>query len=136
MDGMFTPFHSGYAVTQIPGGWLGTRFGSKRVYGYGILCTTLLTLVTPLVAHSIPLLLVVRVVEGLGEGVTYPSIHAFWSRWAPPLERSKLTTLSYSGAYLGTVMALLASGPLCASSLGWPSVFYVFGGIGVAVPLL
>ena len=31
------------------------------------------------------------------QGVTYPSIHAVWSKWAPPLEKTKLATLAFSG---------------------------------------
>lgn len=31
------------------------------------------------------------------QGVTFPAMHAMWSSWAPPLERSKLCTLSYAG---------------------------------------
>jgi ACS family sodium-dependent inorganic phosphate cotransporter len=29
------------------------------------------------------------------EGVTYPSIHAIWSRWAPPLEQSRITAFAF-----------------------------------------
>lgn len=31
------------------------------------------------------------------QGVTFPAMHAMWSSWAPPLERSKLLTISYAG---------------------------------------
>ena len=31
------------------------------------------------------------------QGVTYPSIHAVWSKWAPPQEKTKLATLAFSG---------------------------------------
>lgn len=58
--------------------------------------------------------------------MTYPCIHAVWARWAPPLERSKLATIAFSGSYMGTVVAM----PVCAylaEALGWESIFYVFG---------
>lgn len=42
-------------------------------------------------------------------------MHAMWARWAPPLERSKLATFCYSGAFLGTVVALPISGILAGS---------------------
>jgi hypothetical protein len=29
--------------------------------------------------------------------MTYPSIHAIWARWAPPLERSRLAAVAFSG---------------------------------------
>ena len=31
------------------------------------------------------------------QGVSFPAMHAMWGRWAPPLERSRLTTVCYSG---------------------------------------
>ena len=55
-------------LTQIPGGWLATRFGGKHVYGVGIVMTSVLTLVTPISADfSVWMLVAVRVLEGLFE---------------------------------------------------------------------
>lgn len=31
------------------------------------------------------------------QGVTYPACHGMWSKWAPPLERSRLATTSFCG---------------------------------------
>ena len=53
-------------------------------------------------------------------------MHALWSRWAPPLERSKLVTAAYSGSYFGTVISMALSG-LLAEEFGWSSIFYVSG---------
>ena len=47
--------------------------------------------------YSIYKYLINRVLCGLCEGVTYPSIHAIWSRWAPPLEQSRITAFAFSG---------------------------------------
>lgn len=52
------------------------------------------------------------------------------SKWAPPAERNKLTSFAYAGMSLGTVIALPFSG-LLAGTLGWESVFYVQGGLGI-----
>lgn len=60
------------------------------------------------------------------QGVTYPCIHAVWARWSPPLERSRIATLAFSGSFVGTVVAMPACAYL-AEGLGWPSIFYVFG---------
>eukprot|EP00911_Craspedida_sp_UC1_P001061 UC1_evm1s797 len=111
---VLSAFFFGYICTQVLGGYVAARYGGKYVYGCGVLVTTLLTLLTPLVAHNMPALLALRVVEGFGEGVTYPAMHAIWSVWAPPLERSKLAAIGYSGAYLGTVIALPISGILAS----------------------
>nr|CAD7201137.1 unnamed protein product [Timema douglasi] len=63
-------------------------------------------------------------------GVTYPCIHAVWARWAPPLERSRMASLAFAGSYVGTVVSLPVCG-LLANELGWPSIFYVFGVVGL-----
>ncbi|CAB3387735.1 Hypothetical predicted protein [Cloeon dipterum] len=128
---LLSSFFYGYIITQIPGGWLGARVGGALLFGAGIASTALLTLLTPLAATGgVTFLFVLRVLEGVFEGVTYPCIHAVWARWAPPMERSKLATLAFSGSYVGTVVALPLSGYL-AKHVGWPYVFYVFGFIGL-----
>ncbi|KAF4524838.1 hypothetical protein B566_EDAN014321 [Ephemera danica] len=128
---LLSSFFWGYLVTQVPGGWLSARYGGALLYASGIAATALLTLLTPLAAHGgVTVLFALRVIEGLFEGVTYPCIHAVWSRWAPPLERSKLATIAFSGSYVGTVISMPLSGYL-AKHAGWPWVFYVFGCIGL-----
>lgn len=123
-------FFYGYIVTQLPGGWLAERIGGKKLFGFGCVGTAVLTLVTPVAARAgLPYLVAVRVLEGIFEGVTFPSMHAMWSSWAPIYERSRLVGFSYSGGQLGTVFAMPISGVLCEQGFagGWPSVFYVFG---------
>lgn len=127
-------FFYGYVLTQVPGGRLAERFGGKHIYGYGILMTTLFTLLTPLAAKiSVPALVIVRIFTGLGEGVTFPSMHAMLSKWIPPLERSRFAAYVYAGANFGTIISLPVSGWLCSLDFmgGWPLAFYIFGGIGI-----
>uniref|UniRef100_A0A4X1U1L9 Sialin n=2 Tax=Sus scrofa TaxID=9823 RepID=A0A4X1U1L9_PIG len=91
-------FFYGYIITQIPGGYIASRSGGKLLLGFGILGTSVFTLLTPLAADfGVGALIALRALEGLGEGVTFPAMHAMWSSWAPPLERSKLLSISYAG---------------------------------------
>uniref|UniRef100_A0A4W3H040 Sialin n=1 Tax=Callorhinchus milii TaxID=7868 RepID=A0A4W3H040_CALMI len=125
-------FFYGYIVTQIPGGYLALRFGGKLLLGFGIMGTAVFTLLTPLSADlGYKHLIALRVLEGLGEGVTFPAMHAIWSKWAPPLERSRLISVSYAGAQFGTVVSLPLSGLICYY-LAWPYVFYIFGVLGIS----
>nr|XP_026696646.1 sialin [Ciona intestinalis] len=127
-------FFYGYILTQLPGGYLAGRFGGKWLFGLGILCTSVLTLLTPVATRtSFVLLIILRIFEGIGEGVTFPAMHSMWGIWAPPSERSRLVSITYAGCHLGTVIAQPISGILCASTFlgGWPSVFYVFGTLGI-----
>ncbi|KAF7468009.1 Hypothetical predicted protein [Marmota monax] len=64
------------------------------------------------------------------EGVTYPACHGIWSKWAPPLERSRLATTSFCGSYAGAVIAMPLAGILVQYT-GWSSVFYVYGSFGM-----
>ncbi|CAI5691422.1 unnamed protein product [Oreochromis niloticus] len=123
-------FFFGYLCTQIPGGYLAGQYGGKIFLGLGVLGTAVLTLLTPLAAKwGSYWLFALRVLEGFGEGVTYPAMMALWTRWAPPLERSRLTTLSASGGSFGAFVALPLTGYIC-QMLGWPAVFYICGGAG------
>jgi MFS family permease len=69
-------------LTQLPGGRLAELWGGKWLYGLGVLVTAIFTLLTPLAAQTSAYLLVaVRVMEGLGEGVTFPAMHAMLGWW-------------------------------------------------------
>ncbi|KAK9870666.1 hypothetical protein WA026_008228 [Henosepilachna vigintioctopunctata] len=124
---VLSSFFYGYISTQLFGGWLATKIGGKRLYGLGVATTALLTLFTPAAARiDVSVLILLRILEGVFEGVTYPCIHAVWSKWAPPLERTRLATIAFTGSYTGTVISM----PVCAllaEWFGWPSIFYVFG---------
>jgi len=112
---------------------LAERIGGKILFGGGVLVTAVLTLLTPVAARqSAYILIALRVLEGIGEGVTFPTMHALLSCWIPPLERSRSVTFIYSGAQLGTVIGIPLSGVLCDHGFagGWPSAFYVFGAAG------
>ncbi|XP_071356299.1 uncharacterized protein [Trachinotus anak] len=120
-------FFFGYLTTQIPGGYLAGHYGGRLFLGLGVLGTAALTLLTPLAAQfGSRWLFALRALEGFGEGVTFPAMMAMWARWAPPMERSRLMTLSGSGASFGTFLALPLTGFIC-QTLGWPAVFYLCG---------
>ena len=69
-------------------------------------------------------------VLGLGEGVTFPVMHAMLAKWAPPLELSKMATFIYTGSTLGTIVSLPLTGIIC-DYLGWEAAFYIFGSCGI-----
>lgn len=128
-------FFYGYVLTNFLGGRLGELIGGKIVFAVGVLVTSILTLLTPVVAYTniTPLIVALRILEGLGEGVTFPAMNSLMARWIPPLERSKMSAYVYAGAQFGTVVSLPICGLLCQSDFlgGWPSVFYVFGVLGL-----
>ncbi|KAG7252424.1 hypothetical protein CRUP_028711, partial [Coryphaenoides rupestris] len=65
---ILSSFFYGYIFTQIPGGYLASRYGAKWLLGLGILCTTVFTLLTPVAADmGAGYLIAVRILEGIGE---------------------------------------------------------------------
>ncbi|XP_054719610.1 sialin-like [Uloborus diversus] len=126
-------FFYGYIITQLPGGFLSEKYSAKWLFGCGTLVTAIFSLLTPAAAHwgTAPFI-AVRVLEGLGEGVTFPAINVLISHWSPKLERSRVSTIIFTGSQIGNVIAMPISGWLSSSDVlgGWPSVFYVFGTIG------
>ena len=65
----------GYIVLQVIGGGLSEKFGTRIVLGTAMTCAALLTFVTPLTATlDLWALVAIRVVVGLAESVTYPSL--------------------------------------------------------------
>ncbi|KAK3095452.1 hypothetical protein FSP39_014818 [Pinctada imbricata] len=123
-------FFWGYLVTQIPGGWIATKFGGKKVYGLSMLVACVATFVTPIAAEtSYVFLMVLRIILGICSGTCFPAMHALWGNWAPPLERSKLTAFTYAGAQVGNVITFPLAAMLCKYGFagGWPSIFYILG---------
>ncbi|KAG7280983.1 hypothetical protein CRUP_016615 [Coryphaenoides rupestris] len=93
-------FFWGYIVTQIPGGYISSRLAANRVFGAAIFLTSTLNMFIPCAARShYGTVMFVRILQGLVEGVTYPACHGIWSKWAPPLERSRLATISFCGSF-------------------------------------
>ncbi|EHB06644.1 Vesicular glutamate transporter 3 [Heterocephalus glaber] len=150
-------FFWGYIVTQIPGGFISNKFAANRVFGAAIFLTSTLNMFIPSAARvHYGCVMGVRILQGLVEGVTYPACHGMWSKWAPPLERSRLATTSFcalprdfsvrdkarlavgqlascllvSGSYAGAVVAMPLAGVL-VQYIGWASVFYIYGMFGI-----
>jgi len=65
----------------VAGGALADRYGGKRVMACGVAVWSLATFLTPWAAeHSTTMLLAVRVLFGLAEGVALPSMNTLLSR--------------------------------------------------------
>ncbi|KAH9525913.1 hypothetical protein DERF_000044 [Dermatophagoides farinae] len=131
---ILSSFFAGYVITQFPGGRLADLFGSKWLFGLGIMATSILTIISPFAARiHYSVFIGCRVLEGLFEGLAYPSMHSMFAKWIPLYERSRMSTFMYSGSQIGTVLTMPIAALLCDSEFfgGWPSVFYVFGSIGL-----
>src|SRR5207249_11389870 len=81
MGYVFSAFVLGYAVFQIPGGWLGDRWGSRKILALAVAWWSVFTILTAL-AGTLPTvrtigilgsLMLVRFLIGLGEAAALPN---------------------------------------------------------------
>ncbi|CAL1677061.1 unnamed protein product [Lasius platythorax] len=123
-------FFWGYICTEIPGGRLAEVIGTRKVFGYSMLVSSFITLLTPLAAtFGYAVVAALRVVLGFMLGATWPAIQPMTARWIPPTERSKFVS-NMMASSLGAAITM----PMCGfliDSLGWESVFYVTAVIGI-----
>jgi MFS family permease len=83
--------------------------------------------------------LFIRALIGFFESASFPCIYHFFPLWLPNAEKTFLIPVIVSGLYVGTMIGFALSGVLTKTEImiggvdwgGWPSVFYVFGTIGV-----
>jgi len=129
---VLSSFSWGYITSQILGGRLSELYGFKLIYGLGLTIPAFLMLLHPFAARTnVWLFIAVRVLFGVAEGVTWPSMHAITARWVPSAERSSFISQSYFGSTFGSIITF----PMCGfimSSLSWDVCFYVISGISLA----
>jgi len=109
------------------------RFGGRWLIGGSVLLSSVVALLTPSAARiHIVLLIILRVLSGLGESVLLPAILAMVARWSAPGYRSVVVTGIYLGGTVGIIVGMFLTGVLCDYGFagGWPSAFYVFGAFG------
>ena len=128
---VLSSFFIGYMASQVLGGAMANRFGGKIVLGFAVLWWSVFTVVTPAAAFiSLGILIATRILMGIGEGMAFPSMYNLYGRWIPEHEKSRTVAATLSGISLGTLAALILTGPII-ERYGWPAVFYIFGALGV-----
>ncbi|CAM6092364.1 unnamed protein product [Calypogeia fissa] len=123
-------FFWGYALSQLPGGFLAGRFSGKKVLKAGVLMWSLATALVPMTAAFLPGLLFCRLLVGLGEGVSPAAATDLIARTMPVFERSRAVSFVFGGLNVGSVVGLLLA-PAIIRLFGWEAVFYLFGSLGI-----
>ena len=123
-------FFYGFALSQLPGGYLATRFGGAKMLPIGVFVWSAATAVVPFVAGDTKMLFLSRVLVGLGEGISPAAATDVIARSVPLKERSRAVAFVFNGFNIGSVLGLSLS-PFIIEGFGWKTVFLIFGALGL-----
>jgi MFS family permease len=131
---VLSSFFAGYAIMQIPSGWLTDKFGSRKMLLISIVVWSICTILTGL-AWSLTSLLIIRVLFGIGEG-SYPaaSTKAIAEHFLKKDTGKSVSTMLSSNP-LGAAVAPLFAAPLIAL-LGWRHMFILISIFGIILIIL
>jgi sugar phosphate permease len=134
MGVIFSAFVWAYALFQVPGGWLGDRFGPRKVLTAIMVYRMVIAGLTTL-ALGFSSFWVVRFMLGVGEAGAFPTATRAMQMWFPRQERGLVQGVSHAASRFGA-----AIGPPLAVAImihyGWRMVFYVIGFVSLAWSLL
>ncbi|KAJ8310366.1 hypothetical protein KUTeg_012231 [Tegillarca granosa] len=124
-------FYLPYGIAQTPTSMLITRYGARRVFGLATIIAASVTILIPLAAtYSFILVVVIRGLMGILTAGVYICCQYVFGRWAPPDERTRLSSICFAGIEFGTIRTYFFSGLMCdhIEINGWSYIFYVTGG--------
>lgn len=121
-------FRWAYSAFQIPGGWLGDRFGPRRVLTgiviwWSLCCSAIVGM------WNAWAMKVCQFLFGMGEAGAFPTATRSLSRWMLPSERGFAQGITHAGSRLGGAMTPALVGWLIVQ-FGWRSAFLVLPSLG------
>jgi MFS family permease len=122
---LLSAFFWSYAPGQLPAGWLAERLDARWVLAAGVGVWGVATALTGLASGFI-MLLVLRVMLGVGESVMYPASFKILAREVPEGQRGRANGFLAAGQNSGPAFGTLVCGLLIAW-LGWRIVFVGLG---------
>lgn len=106
---------------------MATRLPANKLFGFAIAASSILNLLIPLLAiNRLIIMIGIRVLHGLLEGMMFPSVFAIMRHWVPPMERTRLLTIVIAASYAGFLVGRPLS-RLLTEYLDQKSLFYVYG---------
>jgi MFS transporter, ACS family, glucarate transporter len=129
MGWIFSAFTLSYALFEIPGGWMGDRFGPRSVLMKVVVMWSIFTAATG-AAWNFVSMWVCRFLFGVGEAGCFPNVTKIFTIWLPSNERVRAQGILWLSARWGGAFtpALVA---LVLAFVNWRWAFVLFGALGV-----
>jgi len=126
---VFSAFGWAYLALQVWGGWISDRFGARRALTVCGIIWAGATVMSGL-AGSFTMLIIARVILGLGEGATFPTATRALADWFPAEKRGFTQGITHAFARLGNFF----TPPLVAWLMrvqSWRFSFVVLGSVSL-----
>jgi MFS family permease len=129
MGYVFSAFGLAYALFEIPSGYLGDRFGARKVLMRIVVLWSFFTIATGW-ARSFTSIVVTRFMFGAGEAGCFPNLTKAFTTWLPSEERVRAQGILWMAArWGGAFTPLLVVNVLKVMS--WRNAFGLFGAVGL-----
>ncbi len=116
-----------YAPAQFAVGWLSDRFCVYRLIAAGLVVWAVATFLTGFVT-GLAMLVALRVLLGIGEGVAFPSASKIIARHVSPGRRGLANSTLAAALSWGPALGTFAGG-LILRDYGWRPIFILFGSV-------
>ncbi len=140
MGFIFSAFVIGYALFQVPGGWLADRWGIRIVLTIALLWWSCFTALTAMAAASdlagllgiVAVLALTRFLLGVGEATALPAFNRAVTDWLPAHERGLGIGIAIGGIGIGSAMTPPVTAWIMLN-YGWQTAFFVSAALGIGL---
>ena len=124
-------FAVGYALFQIPSGWIADKFGPRKALTIVVSVWSSFTALTGAATNAVQMM-ILRFLFGVGEAGAFPGAAQAFYRWLPAKERGLAHGINFSGSRLGAALSLALMPWLIGIPwIGWRGMFVINGLIGI-----
>ncbi|MFC1846832.1 MFS transporter [Chloroflexota bacterium] len=119
------------AIFLVPCGRIADIYGRKRIFTYGIIIFILTSLLLSF-SNSSEMLLIFRVLQGIGAAMIFGTGLAMITSVFPVGERGRALGINVAAVYLGLSLGPLLGG-LFTENFGWRSIFLINVALGLVI---
>lgn len=127
-------FLLGYAIFQIPAGFIYSKFGVHKIFSFAMIATSIFTGLIG-AAYSVFSLKLYRFGLGVAEAALPVGITATINNWFPPKEKGIATGLFLAAAKFGPVL-VPPFAAIIVQAFGWREIFLLFALPGIFLALV